>query len=399
MFTDLQIPAGRRPLTGGERTGVVVGCLIFGAFMLAALLEDFRPEKYSAIFFVLFWAPMLALHEFGHALMAKALGWRVREIVIGFGPELWRRRIGETDFIIKLAPIEGHVLPAPTSKHRARLKTALIYAAGPGAEFLLLGALILGLGWDTVFNRSTAIPLIALKTLAWVIIISGGFNLLPFSANGSASDGLGILTSPFQTDADVEARLVSFELRKIENHEMNEEMAEALALCRSLIERFPNNPRLKIREVEILAADGRSAAARDQIDNVMLSDGVTNAWRARLWQLRAQIELDAPDPDVMEIDRALNKAEALARDSRDLWVTRGAALIQRGLYEAGGNLLARAFRQSQDRAHDSDPTILAHLAIAAHQIGAPEAAHRFRAVLESLQPPRRLMDRVRRVMD
>ena len=139
MFTDLQIPAGRRPLTTGERTGIVAGCLVFGAFMLAALLEDFQPEKYSVVFFVIFWAPMLALHEFGHALMARALGWRVREIVIGFGPELWRTRIGETDLVLKLAPLEGYVLPAPTSRRRARLKTALIYAAGPGAEFLLLG--------------------------------------------------------------------------------------------------------------------------------------------------------------------------------------------------------------------------------------------------------------------
>ena len=259
--------------------------------------------------------------------------------------------------------------------------------------------MILGFGRDAVFNHSSEISLIALKTLAWVIIISGGFNLIPFTANGSASDGLGIVTSPFQSDADIETRLVSFELRKIECLQANEETEEALALCRELIQRFPANPRLLVREIEILVADTQLEAARDKIDNVMLTDGIKDAWRARLWRLRAQIELDAPDSDTMEIDRALNKSEQLAPNSHELCVTRGAALIQRGLYEAGGDLLARAFRQSLNQDTDSDPIILAYLAIAAHQIGAPDAARRFRGVLESIHPPRRLIERVRRVMD
>lgn len=399
MFTDLQIPAGRRPLTGGERMGIVVMCLIFGALMLAALVEDFRPEKYSALFFIVFWAPMLALHEFGHALAARALGWRVREIVIGFGPVVWRTRIGETDIIFKLAPVEGYVLPAPSSKHRARLKNALVYAAGPGAEFLLLAALILTLGWDTVFNHSSDIGMIALKTLAWVIIIGAGFNLLPFKTNGAASDGLGILTSPFESDADIEMHLVSFELRKIERLQASDETEAALALCRDLVQRFPSDLRLKMLEIEILFADGQLDAARSLIDDVMLAAGIFDNWRAHLWLQRVQIELEAPNPDVMEIDRALNRAEKLAGDPRELLIAKGVALIQRGIYEAGGDLLARAFRQDQTHDHKTDSTILANLAIAAHQINAPEAAHRFRSALESLQPPRRLMDRVRRVMD
>jgi hypothetical protein len=399
MFTDLQIPAGRRPLTSGERVGIVGLCLVFGALMLAALVEDFRPEKYSAVFFVVFWAPMLALHEFGHALAAHALGWRVREIVIGFGPEVWRTRIGETDIVFKLAPIEGYILPAPTSTHRARLKTALIYAAGPGAEFLLLGALILALGWDTVFNHSSDIGLIALKTLAWVIIIGAGFNLLPFKTNGSPSDGLGIITSPFKTDADIELHLVSFELRKIERLQESDETEEALALCSDLVKRFPCDLRLKMLEIEILFADGQRDAARSRIDDVMLTDGISDSWRAHLWLLRVQIELEEPDPDVMEIDRAWNRAAKLAGDPRELLIAKGVALIQRGLYEAGGDLLVRAYRQDATHDHKTDSTILANLAIAAHQINAPEAAHRFRSALESLQPPRRMLDRVRRVMD
>ena len=69
-----------------------------------------------------------------------------------------------------------------------------------------------------------------MSTKKRVIIIGAGFNLLPFKTNGSPSDGLGIITSPFKTDADIELHLVSFELRKIERLQESDETEEALAL-------------------------------------------------------------------------------------------------------------------------------------------------------------------------
>jgi hypothetical protein len=137
MFTNLEIPAGRRPLSGGEQAGVAFLCLVFTGFMAAALLEDYEPRKLGPIFFILFWAPLLVLHEVGHAVAAWLVGWRVRKIVIGVGPKLWRRRVGETDVTVNLAPISGFIIPGPTSRSGYRAKSAFVYAAGPGSEFLL----------------------------------------------------------------------------------------------------------------------------------------------------------------------------------------------------------------------------------------------------------------------
>ena len=59
----------------------------------------------------------IAFHELGHFLPAKAFGVRVPKYMIGFGPTLWSRTRGETEYGIKAIPLGGssddrHV-PAP----------------------------------------------------------------------------------------------------------------------------------------------------------------------------------------------------------------------------------------------------------------------------------------------
>ena len=216
MFTDLKIAAGRRPMTANEtRISIVIG-VAFSATMLATVFEEYSPKNLSILFMLLFWVPMLILHEAGHAVVAKLLGWRVREMVIGFGRDLWQWQIGETRIKIKLAPIEGYVLPAPMEPEHIRLKSALIYAAGPGAELLLLAIMLIVFGWETIFGESDETFRIALKSLAAVILFGAGFNLLPFRSEGAVSDGLGIISSPFMSSDAIEWRLLTFELREIQ---------------------------------------------------------------------------------------------------------------------------------------------------------------------------------------
>jgi regulator of sigma E protease len=49
------------------------------------------------------------VHELGHFLAAKALGVYAPRFSIGFGPALWRRRWGETEYVIALLPLGGYV--------------------------------------------------------------------------------------------------------------------------------------------------------------------------------------------------------------------------------------------------------------------------------------------------
>ena len=51
----------------------------------------------------------IALHELGHLVPAKRFGVRVSRYMIGFGPTLWSRTRGETEYGVKALPLGGYV--------------------------------------------------------------------------------------------------------------------------------------------------------------------------------------------------------------------------------------------------------------------------------------------------
>ena len=55
-------------------------------------------------------AVSVGLHELGHYLPAKKFGVEVRQFMIGFGPTLFSRRRGETEFGVKAFPLGGYIL-------------------------------------------------------------------------------------------------------------------------------------------------------------------------------------------------------------------------------------------------------------------------------------------------
>ena len=48
---------------------------------------------------------LIAVHELGHFLAAKACGVRVNEFSIGMGPALFHRQKGETEYALSLIHI------------------------------------------------------------------------------------------------------------------------------------------------------------------------------------------------------------------------------------------------------------------------------------------------------
>ena len=51
----------------------------------------------------------IALHEIGHLVPAKKFGVKVRQYMVGFGPTVWSRKRGETEYGIKAIPLGGYV--------------------------------------------------------------------------------------------------------------------------------------------------------------------------------------------------------------------------------------------------------------------------------------------------
>lgn len=51
----------------------------------------------------------IGLHEVGHLLPAKRFGVKVTQYMIGFGPTIWSRRRGETEYGLKGIPLGGYI--------------------------------------------------------------------------------------------------------------------------------------------------------------------------------------------------------------------------------------------------------------------------------------------------
>ncbi|MDH4125182.1 MAG: site-2 protease family protein [Gammaproteobacteria bacterium] len=392
MFTDLKIPAGRRPLTISESRIAAIAGTLFALMILIAVFEEFSAPRLSLAFIILFWAPLLVLHELGHALAARLLGWQVREIVIGFGQELWRWQSGATQLRIKLLPLEGYVVPAPPDASRLRLKSALIYAAGPGAELLLLAFLLATFGPDTVFGDALGARQVAVQSLAIAILLGAGFNLLPFRTDGGVSDGLGILSSPFMSEQSIQLRLLSFELRQMQELRNSGDTLRALELSTQCLQRFPGNLALQLAHAAALAAHRQTDAARAYVRE-HLNDGNLQAAPRRAWlQTQAQIELDADEPSWLVLDLALQKALADAPQAAGLRALKGAALVMRGRHDEGGALLADAWRSNDGSASDAE--MLAYLTIAAQRRGDRAAAEHFRSSFIAINRCRWLAERL-----
>ncbi|WP_128381860.1 M50 family metallopeptidase [Streptomyces cavernae] len=68
----------------------------------------------------------IAWHELGHLSTAKLFGIRVPQYMVGFGPTIWSRKKGETEYGIKAIPLGGYIRmigmfpPGPDGRIEAR---------------------------------------------------------------------------------------------------------------------------------------------------------------------------------------------------------------------------------------------------------------------------------------
>ncbi|MEU8457784.1 M50 family metallopeptidase [Streptomyces griseoaurantiacus] len=68
----------------------------------------------------------IAWHELGHLSTAKMFGIRVPQYMVGFGPTVWSRKKGETEYGIKAVPLGGYIRmigmfpPGPDGRVEAR---------------------------------------------------------------------------------------------------------------------------------------------------------------------------------------------------------------------------------------------------------------------------------------
>ena len=73
-------------------------------------------------------AASIGLHEIGHMVPAKKFGVKVTQYMVGFGPTLWSRQRGETEYGVKAIPLGGYIrmigMFPPRAKDHGLLRTS-----------------------------------------------------------------------------------------------------------------------------------------------------------------------------------------------------------------------------------------------------------------------------------
>ncbi|WP_435744742.1 M50 family metallopeptidase [Nocardioides sp. SYSU DS0663] len=63
----------------------------------------------GVVIFVVAILASIGLHELGHMIPAKKFGGKVTQYMIGFGPTVWSKQVGETEYGLKAIPLGGYV--------------------------------------------------------------------------------------------------------------------------------------------------------------------------------------------------------------------------------------------------------------------------------------------------
>ena len=103
--------------------------------------------------FILFLGPLVFFHELGHFLFARLFGVRVEVFSLGFGPKIFKRKKGDTEYAISAIPLGGYVkmygddpfskedIPESERKfsftHQGKFARFWIVIGGPLANFIL----------------------------------------------------------------------------------------------------------------------------------------------------------------------------------------------------------------------------------------------------------------------
>jgi membrane-associated protease RseP (regulator of RpoE activity) len=260
------------------------------------------------VVFIVLLTASVAWHELGHLAPAKLFGVRVNQYMVGFGPTLFSRRRGDTEYGVKLIPLGGYIRMAamyppeagpsrrPRARWRAQLETevraasaAEVAQAGQAGSFYRLSAprkIVVMLGGPTM-NLILAFVLFAavfaglgqvgatttVDSVAPCVTAGGQWAECPDAADapgGSAGPGagVGVMVSPAAA-AGIEAgdRIVEWDGRAIERWE---DVTAAIQWTDgqdvdAVVERDGQRVALRIAPVLVGAADaaGGDAAGGD----------------------------------------------------------------------------------------------------------------------------------------
>jgi regulator of sigma E protease len=153
----------------------------------------------TVLAFLLTLGVLIVVHEWGHFRVARACGVKVLRFSIGFGRPLWKRQIGETEWVLGMLPLGGYVkmldereAPVdPQELDRAFNRKSLwqrsaIVVAGPLANLILAVLLYSASHWIGTDEPAAVVGSPTAASLAERAGLHAGDRVLAWAPAGSA---------------------------------------------------------------------------------------------------------------------------------------------------------------------------------------------------------------------
>lgn len=345
----------------------------------------------------------VALHEAGHALAARALGFSVPRIDLGVGRRVARWTWAGTRVTLHAFPTLGFTFFGSDSERNLRSRMWLGVAAGP----LVTAALVVAaarwpspLDWFDVLwpvrplSRGWAPrELLAFANL-WLLV----FNLLPFQflfrSMGLRNDGTLLVSLLSEPSERLRAVLEMPALLEAQECSENHDHSGALRILEAALQKNPSSFLLRNSLAVTQLSLGRLGDARASFLQLIAE---TEPSRPESWLLRNNLAwtnylLRAED---LRSEADEHSAAVLERFKQAPWAngTRGAVLIWKGDVAKALPLLERAFLTNslpQARAHNA-----CGLAIAHARCGNPRESERWLRRAEENDPTCALLGEAR----
>ncbi len=275
-------------------------------------------------------AASIALHEIGHLVPAKRFGVRVGQYMVGFGPTLWSRRFGETEYGVKAVPLGGYISMAGVYP-RSRARAAVGGAAGKagGGFFATMVQDARAANDETIAGDDSTGTFHALPVWKRVVIMLGGpvMNLLlAMLLFAIVFSGIGVQTATTTVAAVNECVLPAGSTQTACTADDPQSPAAAAGLR-------PGDELVSVDGTPVATFEEASAiiqAAQNRtIDVVVRRDGVEQT--LRVTPMLAQRQIAGPDGTAVTAEVGfVGMTAATAYVRQPLWDGPAAALQQAG---------------------------------------------------------------------